>query len=71
MHEYLISDLLKIERVKDRLFPDYWGSVKSLGAWGGDFVMINHHGDEEEAESYFKHLGYTTYIPYSDMVLEF
>jgi mevalonate kinase len=71
VHEYLISDLIRIERVKDRLFPEYWGSVKSLGAWGGDFVMINHHGDEEEAKAYFKHLGYTTYIPYSDMVLEF
>lgn len=71
VHEYLISDLLKIEKVKDRLFPEYWGSVKSLGAWGGDFVMINHHGDEEEAKAYFKDLGYSTYIPYSDMILEF
>lgn len=71
VHEYLISDLLKIEKVKDRLFPEYWGSVKSLGAWGGDFVMVNHHGDEEEAKAYFKDLGYSTYIPYSDMILEF
>lgn len=71
VHEYLISDLLKIEKVKDRLFPEYWGSVKSLGAWGGDFVMVNHHGDEEDAKAYFKDLGYSTYIPYSDMILEF
>lgn len=71
VHEYRISDLLKIERVHDRLFPEYWGSVKSLGAWGGDFVMVNHHGDEAEAKSYFNHLGYTTYIPYDEMILEF
>ena len=39
-HERVISESLKMQRVKDKFFSDYWGEVKSLGAWGGDFVLV-------------------------------
>ncbi|MDF0715254.1 GYDIA family GHMP kinase [Muricauda sp. 334s03] len=65
-HETLFSHILKIEPVKQRLFPDYFGMVKSLGAWGGDFVLAT--GDEKSI-SYFKSKGYDTVIPYSRMIL--
>lgn len=70
VHEVIISRMLQIEKVKDRLFPDYWGAVKSLGAWGGDFVLITHHGDFEDAGIYFEELGYDTLIPYNEMILQ-
>lgn len=70
VHEVVISRMLQIEKVKDRLFPDYWGAIKSLGAWGGDFVLVTHHGDFEEAKAYFSELGYDTLIPYTEMVLQ-
>jgi len=65
-HEALLSSILKIETVKERLFPDYFGMIKSLGAWGGDFVLAT--GDEKTF-SYFKSKGYDTVIPYSKMTL--
>ncbi len=64
-HENLLSDVLQEQPVKQRLFPDYFGMIKSLGAWGGDFVLAT--GDEKTM-AYFKDKGYSTIIPYSRMI---
>ncbi len=65
-HEALLSDILQIAPIKQRLFQDYFGAVKSLGAWGGDFVLAT--GDYK-ALDYFKGKGYDTVIPYAKMEL--
>ena len=65
-HETLISKLIQQEPIKSRLFYNFKGAVKSLGAWGGDFVMIT---SEENPTSYFNALGYNIVIPYQDMIL--
>ena len=39
-HESLISTLLGVPPIKNILFSDLPGEVKSLGAWGGDFCML-------------------------------
>ena len=41
IHEQKISDFLEIPTVSDRFFADCPVFVKSLGAWGGDFVMTS------------------------------
>nr|WP_313781192.1 GYDIA family GHMP kinase [Allomuricauda sp.] len=64
-HENLLSGVLQEQPVKQRLFPDYFGRIKSLGAWGGDFVLAT--GDEKTI-TYFKDKGYSTVIPYSRMI---
>jgi mevalonate kinase len=51
-HEEVLSGLLGIERVSRTRFPDFPGSVKSLGAWGGDFVMIASDMPETELYEY-------------------
>ena len=66
-HETLLSRILQMPSVKELLFPDFRGSIKSLGAWGGDFVLAT--GDET-TPSYFEGLGYGTVVPYAEMVLE-
>ncbi|SFB66484.1 Mevalonate kinase [Flagellimonas taeanensis] len=66
-HEALLSGVLGIPPVKELLFPDYFGMVKSLGAWGGDFVLAT--GDEMSLD-YFKAKGYETMVPYSKMILQ-
>lgn len=63
-HETLISKAIHTEPVKARLFNDFKGSVKSLGAWGGDFVLA---ASETNPEAYFKQKGYTVIIPYANM----
>lgn len=65
-HETVLSEILKTKTVKDTLFPDFDGTVKSLGAWGGDFVMIV---SKENPKPYFVAKGYETVIPYREMIL--
>ncbi len=65
-HEQLIADNLQMETVKAKLFPDFPGSIKSLGAWGGDFILAT---GTKETISYFNKKGFKTVIPYSEMIL--
>jgi len=65
-HEDIISEIIKLEPVKKRLFNDFRGSIKSLGAWGGDFILA---ASKENPKSYFKDKGFETIIPYNDMIL--
>lgn len=65
-HELLLADILKLTPVKDKLFKGFEGSVKSLGAWGGDFVLAI--GDNNTPD-YFIKKGYKTVIPYKEMIL--
>lgn len=64
-HEQILSEVLGIPTVKARLFPDYFGALKSLGGWGGDFVLAT--GDES-TPNYFQSKGFATVIPFVDMV---
>ncbi len=68
-HEELISMNLNIPRVKDQHFVDYWGEVKSLGAWGGDFVMVSSNRSKEETQEYFVKKGHTVFLSYSELIL--
>ena len=65
-HEDIISKTINIEPIKKRLFSDYKsGVIKSLGAWGGDFVLVT--GNKSNM-SYFSNKGYDEIIPYKDLV---
>ena len=63
-HEKIVGSLLQQTPIKERLFPDYNGAVKSLGAWGGDFILAT--GDS--CPTYFKEKGYATVIRYDEMI---
>lgn len=63
-HENLLSEMLQLPKIKDRLFGDFRGSIKSLGGWGGDFVLVT----LKEALDYFKSKGYSTVIPFQKMI---
>ncbi|MFV8376440.1 GYDIA family GHMP kinase [Flavobacterium sp. LB1P71] len=65
-HEAEMSIILEIQTVKESLFPDFNGTIKSLGAWGGDFVMAI---TTENPIEYFASKGYKTIIPYDQMIL--
>lgn len=66
VHEEIISKLIKTTPIKAQLFSDYHGAIKSLGAWGGDFIMAT--GNLSDM-NYFKTKGYHTILSYEDMVL--
>jgi mevalonate kinase len=65
-HEAIISMLLETKTVKENFFPDFNGVIKSLGAWGGDFVLVI---SKEDPSTYFKSNGFETIVPYKDMIL--
>jgi len=66
-HEIHLSNILEIQTIKEIAFPDFNGVVKSLGAWGGDFVMVI---SKEDPTVYFKSKGYETILSYDKMILQ-
>ncbi len=65
-HEMLISSFLAIETAKEKYFPQYGGFIKSLGAWGGDFVLASKFGDYKK---YFSDRNFTRIFEWQDLVL--
>lgn len=65
-HEIIIASIIKQDTVKTKLFNDFGGSIKSLGAWGGDFILA---ASKTNPTDYFKSKGYDTILTYNDMIL--
>ena len=66
-HEVIMSNVLEMQTVKERFFNDFKGVVKSLGAWGGDFVLA---AAKEDPTAYFKQKGFEVVIPYNKIILK-
>lgn len=67
-HEALISRALDLPRAKDLYFNDFWGEIKSLGAWGGDFVLATSGRSEAETRAYFSEKRFETFLSWAKMV---
>ena len=65
-HEQVISKLISKQTIKKELFNDFHGEIKSLGAWGGDFIMVS---SENNPLDYFKNKGYNTLFKFSDLLI--
>ncbi len=68
-HEAIMKNVLDRGTIKELLFPDFEGVVKSLGAWGGDFVLAVSSLGEGYVRDYFSRKSLLTIIPYSSIVL--
>ena len=68
-HEAIISNALELTCAKDLHFQDYDGAIKSLGAWGGDFVLATSQISEAETFAYFHKKGFQTVLPYRQIIL--
>ena len=64
-HESIISKLIGIPPVQQTTFSDYEGVIKSLGAWGGDFVLAC---GPKTSKAYFLEKGYAICIPFFELV---
>ncbi len=67
-HEVLISRTLDLPRAKDLYFNDFGGEIKSLGAWGGDFVLATSAVSEAKTKRYFQEKGFDTVLTWAEMV---
>ena len=66
IHESEMAILLNQTTIQQQMFSDFPGTIKSLGAWGGDFVLVL---SKENPNNYFKLKGFTTVLTYADMIL--
>ncbi len=66
-HEAIVAQALGLKTIKSEFFSDFEGSVKSLGAWGGDFVMVASNLSFNDVQNYFSNKGFTTIVPYKEM----
>jgi len=68
-HELFMSLVLQRPTIKETLFYDYnLGAIKSLGAWGGDFILATGKS-EDKVRNYFAEKGYQTVLPYSNLIV--
>ncbi|WP_353482467.1 GYDIA family GHMP kinase [Haliscomenobacter sp.] len=68
-HETLVAKTLSLPRAQELWFADFWGQIKSLGAWGGDFVLATSNREAAETKVYFHAKGFDVVLPYAEMVL--
>lgn len=67
-HEALLSAALGLPPVKPLLFPDYWGEVKSLGAWGGDFALATSDRGAAATRKFFNEKGFSVFMRWKEMI---
>ena len=65
-HESFISQLLSIPTIKENQFKDFNGAIKSLGAWGGDFVLASGGSNTPD---YFRAKGFPIVMSYDELIL--
>ena len=69
IHETLIGKLIGQVPVKEQLFPDFEGAIKSLGAWGGDFWLVSTDWPLYQVRKYFENKGFDLVFKWSDLIL--
>ena len=67
-HETLIGGTLGETPVKDLRYSDFPGSIKSLGAWGGDFILAATDLGKEDVQAYFKSKKLETVFSFRELV---
>jgi mevalonate kinase len=68
VHENILARCLDRESVQQQ-YPDFDGVLKSLGAWGGDFLLAVTENPFEDVRAYFQSKGMNTIFKYQDLIL--
>jgi mevalonate kinase len=67
-HENIISSVIHKTKVKEQFFPDFDGTIKSLGAWGGDFALVATEKSFEYVQKYFNQKDFHTVLMFSSLI---
>jgi len=70
IHEQKTAFLIGQVPVQERLFSGFGGAIKSLGAWGGDFLLAASEWNFNRVKSYFAEKGMTKILKWEEMVLQ-
>ena len=68
-HEAIISGIIGKKPIQQERFNSFNGTVKSLGAWGGDFILAASSEGAEYVEDYFRKNGYSTILSFEEIVI--
>ena len=68
VHENILARCLDREPIQLQ-YPDFKGTLKSLGAWGGDFLLAATEQPYEQVKAYFQNKGMNTLFKYQDLIL--
>ncbi|MFA8301152.1 MAG: GYDIA family GHMP kinase [Hyphomicrobiales bacterium] len=68
-HEDAISNVLNLPSIQKAEFNDFHGTVKSLGAWGGDFLLFSSLMERKDTIAYLHNKGFNVIKPYDDIIL--
>lgn len=68
-HEKIMTAILRRPTVKSLMFNNYEGTVKSLGGWGGDFVLVTSNQSESDFRTDMRKRGFTVVFGYDELVL--
>lgn len=68
-HESMMSDILGMPALAKSRYGDFRGSVKSLGAWGGDFFMASSTVGADYIRDYFGRKGHDVIFAYDELAL--
>jgi hypothetical protein len=66
-HEALLSGIL-LQPVLKHYYPDFDGHLKSLGAWGGDFMLAMTNAGKDYVTDYFSAHGLNTVFEYRALI---
>ncbi len=69
-HEKILAGVIGEKPVRQNLFRDFPGGVKSLGAWGGDFVLLTWEGEYRELEKYLRKKDLYTVFGFDELILD-
>lgn len=68
-HEKILSRVLGRPTIKSVAFSDFDGSVKSLGGWGGDFVMMTSKMSKTDFANYLLAKKLPTFYSFNDLLI--
>ncbi len=67
-HEQIMAEVLKLPKVSDQYFSYLPGTAKSLGAWGGDMVLLTNHESEKDFLERLSSKGFNRVFRFNDIV---
>jgi len=69
-HELILSKILQTPTIHRQLFSGYRdGVVKSLGAWGGDFVLITSKDEPANFKKKMEQRGFSVVYKYDELIV--
>jgi len=68
-HEHLVGQVIDQVPIQQRLFKDFDGYIKSMGAWGGDFIMVASKWHQTKIQNYFKTKGLSPVFNFKEIII--